>query len=211
MTETEQEVIRENKKLIERYPFLRPRNRWTDEADEDYDYTWTELDDFPEGWRKAFGEEMLEDLREDLIRVNYLDEFRIMEIKEKYGTLRFYIGGVPAGSHANDIIDKYEHISSHTCICCGKVDVPVLDDGWVSPYCKKCYRNMWEKRESYWENPREYSEEMYDKYIVDDNPLSPTYGVMSWSKEEGEKTRKVDVSDILNRMKKRNPKLFEKE
>ena len=34
-----------------------PRNRWTGEVPEDYDYSYTELDSMPDGWRKAFGEQ----------------------------------------------------------------------------------------------------------------------------------------------------------
>ena len=55
-----------NQKLIERFPFLMPRNRWTGEVPEDYDYSYTELDSMPDGWRKAFGEQMCEDIREEL-------------------------------------------------------------------------------------------------------------------------------------------------
>ena len=47
-----------NQKLIERFPFLIPRNRWTGKVPEDYDYSYTELDSMPDGWRKAFGEQM---------------------------------------------------------------------------------------------------------------------------------------------------------
>ena len=55
-----------NQKLIERFPFLMPRNRWTGKVPEDYDYSYTELDSMPDGWRKAFGEQMCEDIREEL-------------------------------------------------------------------------------------------------------------------------------------------------
>lgn len=48
-----------NQELIERFPFLIPRNRWTGKVPEDYDYSYTELDSMPDGWRKAFGEQML--------------------------------------------------------------------------------------------------------------------------------------------------------
>lgn len=41
-----------NQKLIERFPFLIPRNRWTGKVPEDYDYSYTELDSMPDGWRK---------------------------------------------------------------------------------------------------------------------------------------------------------------
>ena len=71
-----------NQKLIERFPFLMPRNRWTGEVPEDYDYSYTELDSMPDGWRKAFGEQMCEDIREELVRAEYLDQYRITQIKE---------------------------------------------------------------------------------------------------------------------------------
>lgn len=48
-----------NQKLIERFPFLMPRNRWTGKVPEDYDYSYTELDSMPDGWRKAFGEQIV--------------------------------------------------------------------------------------------------------------------------------------------------------
>lgn len=73
-----------NQKLIERFPFLIPRNRWTGKIPEDYDYSYTELDSMPDGWRKAFGEQMCEDIREELVRAEYLDQYRITQIKEKY-------------------------------------------------------------------------------------------------------------------------------
>lgn len=56
-----------NQKLIERFPFLIPRNRWTGKVPEDYDYSYTELDSMPDGWRKAFGEQMCEDIRDELV------------------------------------------------------------------------------------------------------------------------------------------------
>ena len=80
----------ENKRLIERFPFLMPHNRWTDEEPEDFDYSYTELDAMPDGWRKAFGEQMCEEIREELVRVDYLQKYRITQIKEKYETLRWY-------------------------------------------------------------------------------------------------------------------------
>lgn len=121
-----------NKELIERYPFLRPRNCFTDEIIEDADYT--ELDDMPEGWRKAFGERMCEEIREELIKHNYLDEYRIIQIKEKYGMLCWYDAGSPADSNVYDIISKYEDVSRKICILCGK-PATKISRGWICPYC----------------------------------------------------------------------------
>lgn len=107
-----------NQKLIERFPFLIPRNRWTGKIPEDYDYSYTELDSMPDGWRKAFGEQMCEDIREELVRAEYLDQYRITQIKEKYGTLCWYDFGCTERM-LRDIIPKYERLSARTCIRCG--------------------------------------------------------------------------------------------
>lgn len=71
--------------LCGKYPFLIPRYDWSQEIIKDYDYTSTYLDDMPDGWRKAFGEMMCEEIKQELVRCNYLNEYRILQIKEKYG------------------------------------------------------------------------------------------------------------------------------
>ena len=129
--------IEENKKLIERYPFLLLRNPWDDAVEADYDHSYTELDSMPEGWRKAFGNMMMEELREVLVEENFLDGFRILEIKEKWGELRLYT------NYHNDkierIIKKYTTLSRNICILCGKPDTHMTYSGWYSPVCEKCY------------------------------------------------------------------------
>ena len=133
-----EKIIEENKKLCERYPFLIPRNRWTGEIAEDFDYSWTELDDMPDGWRKAFGEQMCEEIREELVKHNFLDKYRILEIKEKYSSLRWYDFGYPNDSRIPEIIDKYESLSTKTCIKCGSNNKVKFTDGWIVPLCDKC-------------------------------------------------------------------------
>ena len=44
----------------------------------------------PMGWRRAFGEEMCEEILQVLIKYDCVDLYRITQIKEKYGTLRWY-------------------------------------------------------------------------------------------------------------------------
>lgn len=125
-----------NKELIERFPFLMPHNRWTDETPEDFDYSYTELDAMPDGWRKAFGEQMCEEIREELVRVDYLDKYRIAQIKEKYGFLRWYdFGGTEKMNR--EIIPKYARLSERTCIVCGE-PATKISTGWISPYCDLC-------------------------------------------------------------------------
>jgi hypothetical protein len=75
--------------LINKYPFLMPKywnpNTMQYEVDKDYKYTFTLLDEMPDGWRKAFGEMMCEEIKQELVRCDYLDEYMIIQIKEKYG------------------------------------------------------------------------------------------------------------------------------
>lgn len=94
-------IQNQNKELCDRYPFLIPWNRfsgkliteakdggyWPGEPDKvpEYDYEYTELDDLPDGWRVAFGDQMCEEIREALIEDGDLDRYRVVQVKEKYG------------------------------------------------------------------------------------------------------------------------------
>ncbi len=70
-----------NKELIKRYPWLQIRNVWTGESINS-DFSW--LDDLPDGWMKAFGLQMIEELDQILKRANYQDKYKITQIKEKW-------------------------------------------------------------------------------------------------------------------------------
>ena len=128
-----------NRYLCTKYPWLTPRNRWSDEIVENFDFSWTELDEMPNGWRKAFGEQMCEEIEKVLEEYNYQDKFRVLQIKEKYGYLHFYYGGLPEGVYEkiSNIVRKYEDLSEKTCIECGK-PATCYTTGWISPYCDDC-------------------------------------------------------------------------
>lgn len=128
-------MIDKNKELCTRYPYLIPRSVWTGEIVDDYDFTWTLADDVEKGWRKLFLQ-MCEDIREPLIKANYLNKFRFTQIKEKYGTLSCYNNGAPDEVHR--IIHKYEYMSQFVCVECGSTDAEEYADGWICPYCPKC-------------------------------------------------------------------------
>lgn len=99
------EKIKEfNRDLTSKYPWLIPINRWTGKEIPDYDYSYTELDDMPEGWRIAFGDQMCEEIHKELLKYNYVDKYKIVQIKEKYGTLRWYDNGHPIGKLSEDYI-----------------------------------------------------------------------------------------------------------
>lgn len=128
-----------NKELCEKYPWLIPHNRWTDEEIEDFDFSYTELDAMPDGWRKAFGEQMCEEIQKLLEEADWVDKYRILQIKEKFGSLRWYDSAVPESikERLNAIIQKYEKISERTCFICGK-PATKISMGWICPWCNDC-------------------------------------------------------------------------
>lgn len=154
------EVIKYNKELIKKYPWLLPSNRWSgkwitdcmgEDGEEgywpgepfehpDYDYSYTELDEMPKGWRDAFGLQMCEDINNELLTWSEKSRkgFRIMQIKEKFGSLRFYVNAET--DNLSKIISKYERMSEFICIKCGKPATWVSID-WISPWCDECSKS----------------------------------------------------------------------
>lgn len=169
---------KKNKYLCTRYQFLTPRNVWTGKVSwMRKPYDWTLAEDFPRGWWKAFGIQFCEELRAELIKYNYLKEYRVVQIKEKFASLRFYDNGYPKDSEISDIIGDYSCLSENICIVCGKPDTPVIDTGWYEPLCKSCYEKQMNHRKKYVkEVPK------YEDLICDDTGIMPnerTYTVYS--------------------------------
>ena len=124
------------KKLCKRYPFLIIRNWKTDKPIE---YPYTYLDDMLYGWKRAFGKQMCEEIRQVLIKGGYLYDYRVVQVKEKFGGLRWYDEGAPSSIYRElqDVIDKYEELSYCTCRCCGR-PATKISLGWISPFCDRC-------------------------------------------------------------------------
>ena len=192
--------------LCGKYPFLIPRYEWNGEIIEEYDYIFTYLDDMPDGWRKAFGEMMCEEIKQELVRCNYLNKYRILQIKEKYGELRWYDNGTPIDCKVPEIIDNYSMLSQNICIICGKPDVPIINNGWISPYCKKCYitPSDWYKKE----HPDkidewiEFHSDDWEEYNKEEtNKMVNTYTVHTWSKEKGAEEIIYDISETANKIR----------
>lgn len=154
-----------NAALCMRYPFLVPRNRWTGEqawsvggetdrllfrADTEFAegrfgaFDGTELDALPRGWKARFGLEICEDIRSLVVGSaageEGLSDYRIDQVKEKWGSLRWYDSGVPADAYDDmtHLIDLYETISMRTCIGCGGERRVRQVGGWVSYQCEPC-------------------------------------------------------------------------
>ena len=188
-------VIENNKKLIENHPYLLPRNVFSDEVRGDYNYEFTWYDDIPEGWRIAFGEFLLEDLRDALLKTNYLDRFRLFDVKEKYGSLRIYCNA--ATQEVHDVIRKYEYISQYICFNCGSPHACVVNDyGWYLPLCEECWNKQNIERQEKGHRIMSYEEAGGKIY-----ELPNSYTVVKYSNGE-EKEITYDISETVNKIKK---------
>lgn len=62
--------------------------------------------------------------------------FRAVQVKEKYGGLRFYVDGGTDAIEA--MIDAAEHESQRTCEECGAVGRTLENCGWYKTLCPAC-------------------------------------------------------------------------
>lgn len=125
-----------NEEIIEKYP-------WTVSKDDYSGEDYCIIQDMPIGWRKAFGDEMLQELDNLLTKYDCKKDYHIVQIKEKFGELRWYDDGVPQEAYTeyNKLIDKYMYKSTCTCINCGE-PATRLTFRWVCPYCDNCVGSM---------------------------------------------------------------------
>jgi hypothetical protein len=131
---SEQKIIKSNKKLVKKIPFLK--------MDANYKRTW--LDEVPFGWQKLalIYFENIEKILNDHNANNYL---RITEVKEKWGKLRIYYSFVNNPKYEQnkwiEDIDRLfatlEKESWKLCIDCGAV-ASYQTNEYVTPVCGKC-------------------------------------------------------------------------
>lgn len=62
-------------------------------------------------------------------------KYRAMQVKEKFGTLRFYL--TAETSEMDRLIDEAEKASAVTCECCGQPG-KLRTKGWLFTLCDKC-------------------------------------------------------------------------
>ena len=172
-------TVEENKKLIQKYPFLQTKDC---QGNEIFECTW--LDFMPKGWKQCFGELLCEDILKVLQKSSTsLEDFTILDIKEKLGTLRVYwTGSNELECELEEIINKYEYLSKYTCVLCGKLNVPIYG-GWISPYCDECACKA---------------------YPIEEAHLQNTFTKTIYRRSNATKKEVIlDISDIIERIDKK--------
>ena len=143
--------------------------------------------ELPRGWVEAFGDYLVDEIN----AAN--PDIKILQAKEKFGALRLYYA--PASDEVDEIISKYEVISEHTCIGCGKPDVAIVDEGWVYPVCRDCYNRNFRAT--------------YEEVIVSGKNRIPDEYEATWFTTDGKKIKtkhdiSADVRKIRARWEERN-------
>ncbi len=64
------------------------------------------------------------------------DTVEALQVKEKYGTLRFYVNG--GSDEIDGAISFAELLSGKICEVCGSTDAKTRGKSWLSTRCNKC-------------------------------------------------------------------------
>lgn len=119
----------------------------------------THYDSIPGGWAARFGLEICEDIRtilesdadeSDPHRSEAVGGYAIEQIKEKYGTLRWYdlISSDDEQIHESisNLNHVYEMLSGATCIECGATEEVLMGGGgWISVLCYRHLSPAWKE------------------------------------------------------------------
>lgn len=113
---------------------------YIEKLDEKFQYLFEEIDD---RWPiKMFGAEvqdgwknLLDGLFVKLITLDPMRTVRVLQIKEKFGGLRFYVHG--ANKQVHDLISEYESESYKICEECGEPGALRIDGYWYKTRCSK--------------------------------------------------------------------------
>lgn len=170
------------KELVKQYPWLKPRNVWTDKVDEDYDYSWMWIEPDEDGWQKAFFYYLMEDMKKELEEKDFVEQFRINEYKSKYGTMRLY------GNAYLKSVNDYEYMSANICEVCGRPDVGSTS-GWITPICCTCF-------EKYYNDTRPYEEAVDQEH----SRIPDTYSIRHYD-ADGEWIEKRDIKAKANKIR----------
>jgi hypothetical protein len=101
------------------------------------DRCWSEI---PYGWALLIGKLHLQ-LKE------LAPHYKIDQVKEKFGGLRFYVTHVPLAESKEfyELISKAESESYNICMDCGAPGT-LKKDGWWRTNCERCETQLWQER-----------------------------------------------------------------
>lgn len=66
-------------------------------------------------------------------------QVKAVQVKEKFGSLRFYVENASNSQFA--VISFVEHLTRYICEQCGSRDNVTQEGSWIKTLCTKCRRN----------------------------------------------------------------------
>lgn len=117
---------KEKESLTQEYPFLK------DETGFNF------IDDIPDGWINVV-KDFLPELKKRLIEINFLEDYKLLQVKEKFGFIRWYDNCTD--DKIISLIQELEHKTEKTCIICGD-KAKYISLGYISPYCGECKEHI---------------------------------------------------------------------
>lgn len=119
-----------------KYPFWKSRNVWTGRFS---GYQFTMYEWIPDGWRKAFGPQLTEDIAaalkaDGIPKRKWCKNLQWEDIKEKYGDLRLYAATT---ERVQEVLSKYGCLSIGYCINCGR-PARYITRGYILYICDQC-------------------------------------------------------------------------
>lgn len=142
-------------------------------------YVFLDPDELPVGWHDLCLS-LDHDLAE-LCQAGILENFEVLQLKEKLGELRLYFEAEKGYKEAGRLIDDYAHVSGRTCCECGAFPAEWMTEGWIMPYCKTCASKI----------RRTHSVPAFD----------PVYHVGRLMPDGGTVTKDYDTSYVVDRIK----------
>ena len=99
-------------------------------------YTGAECHD---GWC-----DLIYELHNKIVEID--PNYKILQIKEKFGRLRFYFSSQLSDQWdtLHNLVDEYEAKSGHICEECGAEGFQAMFGGWVVTSCEPCMRKAQE-------------------------------------------------------------------
>jgi hypothetical protein len=117
------------KKLLEKYPkiFIQHSKPMTETC-----MCW--LFECGDGWFKII--DLLCEMLQWDIDHNKHPQIEASQVKEKFGSLRFYVNG--SDDKQDGMIDYVCALSNYVCEHCGSMEDVTQTKGWITTICKKC-------------------------------------------------------------------------
>lgn len=128
------------RKLMERFSFMEGKTSYNKKESRVPVYC-----EFGDGWFDLVYELCKEIENTYKEKQKELDEFTVLQVKSKFGGLRFYTAGQIEG--IQEIIDKYEEKSYSICEECGEKGKVLNNKGQLYTLCTKCKEGLMKQSE----------------------------------------------------------------